>query len=749
MTMWTSRILPLAVVLATAPAASQSFDAAGPRRPLLLPPGLGATASPAPSAETDSRPAEAATILRPLPALAGPAAVKGPAGTLTWPVMLTAAQAAQEVSLTLAPLSSIAVRPDTSTAEIGVNGTAIGRMRLGLPDTPTTIRIPPRLLQAGWNSLTATVRQQHRVDCSPQATAELTTAFDATASGLVVAPSRATTLADLAAASPRADGALVVSVVADRTLAPDLVPRVARAVQSLALLTGTLHPVVEITADAAAPSGIVVALGPQGTLGRVLPEEALRQGPLAVVPAAEGAAPVLVVTGETPEAIDRALVPLTDLARRAAGADAASRLTNAIPLAPNEATRRLEGPRASLSAEIVLPADAFPADYGQATVKVRGTLSPEVLPSARLLVSVNGREAAATTLARGRWGQADQATVALPYGLLRPGRNRIDLAADLPTAADLACDPLRQTEATRFTLAPESAIELSEPARALRLPELAGLSAGGWPTGESGVFTLHVPRPDRGSLAAALTLTARLAVASGRVLAPVFAVDAPLASSGPVLTVGPVGAIGADRLASTGLQRAQLQAGWASPRRAPGDDPCEMPGSGMEAATVVAAGAPGAPRNDAGRPREGWMASLAQRGVDRLGFGRGIKDGGSGLATAADLVIAQADDGALVATARDSATLEQGVACVSRPRTWSRLGGQSSALELASGGVTAVRAAGVTLRPTTWTPGNLRRVLAGWLALNAYAYVSMSLFAAAALGACTAGVVRRSGRSQP
>ena len=75
MTMWTSRILPLAVVLATAPAASQSFDAAGPRRPLLLPPGLGATASPAPSAETDSRPAEAATILRPLPALAGPAAV--------------------------------------------------------------------------------------------------------------------------------------------------------------------------------------------------------------------------------------------------------------------------------------------------------------------------------------------------------------------------------------------------------------------------------------------------------------------------------------------------------------------------------------------------------------------------------------------------------------------------------------------------------------------------------------------------
>lgn len=746
------RLLPVLALVASLPPAAQSFDASGPRRPLTLPPGVGLADPPAPLPLAEARPAaRPAPVLRPFPAIRQAAAVKGMAGTIEWPVALTQAQAGQDVSITLAPASSIAVRPDTSVAEVAVNGSSVGRMRLGLPDTPKTFRLPARLLRAGANTVSVTVRQQHRVDCSASATAELLTAFDPAGSGLAVAPWRPASVADLAAAAPRTDGALVVSVVADRTLAPDLVPRVARAVQGLALLTGTLHPVVEITPDAAAASGIVLALGPQGTLARVLPEDALRRGSLAVVPAADGTAPVLVVTGETPEAIDRALAALDDLAQQAARRDGTGAgVITSIPLAPNEASRGLFGPLAGLGAEIVLPPDAFPADYGQATVKVRGTLAQDVLPSARLIVSVNGRVAATTTLARGRWGQADQATVTLPYGLLRPGRNRIDLAADLPTRADSTCDPLDRAESARYTLAPESSIELTEPATALRLPELAGVSAGGWPVPAADTLTLHVPRPDRGSLAAALTLAARLSVASGRIVASVFAIERPAHALGPVITVGPAGAIGPETLAAVGLDRARLAAGWTTVRRHGGGDPCQVDDAADPQPAPVSAAAAARPvaaegDHDVGR----WIAGLARRGADRMGLARGLSDGGTGLATAADLVLAQAPDGAIVVTARDSATLEQAAACLSRPRTWDRLAGQASGLDLASGSVTTVRPASVSLSPTDWSPGNLRRLLAGWLSMNAYAYVAISLFAAAALGAGTAGIVKRSGRSQP
>jgi hypothetical protein len=158
---------------------------------------------------------------------------------------------------------------------------------------------------------------------------------------------------------------------------------------------------------------------------------------------------------------------------------------------------------------------------------------------------------------------------------------------------------------------------------------------------------------------------------------------------------------------------------------------------------------PGRPRVAAGQDPVGWVLGLARRGTDRFRLGRGLDDGGAGLSAVADLVMAQAGSGNILVTARDSATLAHAVDCLARPRTWDRLAGQASGLDLASGSVTVVRAASVSLWPTDWSPGNLRRLLAGWLSLNALAYVAVSLFAAAALGAGTAGLVRRAGRSQP
>jgi hypothetical protein len=737
-----------ATCAASWPALAQSFDASGPRRPLVLPLGVGAEV-PGPALAPPEAPSVARDepSLRPFPALPQAALVKGTVGTLSWPVALTVEQAARDVAVTLAPVSSIAVRPDTSFAVIAVNGTAIGRMWLGLPDAPATMRVPPGLLKPGMNVVAVTVRQDHRVDCSPMATFELTTAFDGANSGLVVAPLHPVAPADLAAAVPRADGALVISVAADRALAADVVPSVARAVQAIALLSGTLQPVVEIVPDASAASGVVLALGPAATLGRLLPGIELRGGAVSLMHPVTGTAPVLAIRGETAEALDQALAPLEEVAKRTTAERIHDVTAGSVPLAPNEATARLLGPRAGLAAEIVLPADAFPADYGQATVKVRGTLAPDVLSTARLVVSVNGRDAATTTIARGGWGQPDQATVTLPYGLLRPGRNRVELAAELPTRADAACEPLRRTDETRLTLFPESVIELSAPARALRLPELAAFAAGGLPLAGGEPVSLRVPRPDRGSLEAALTLVARLAVSAGTIVPVSFAADPARAAGARVITVGPLGALDGASLAAAGLDRSRLATAWSAPRRRPaGDDACGIADEIPVASTTATPPAPAA-RHE--RDATAWLATLARRGADRLGLSGGIANGGAGLAAAADLVLAQARDGSLVLIARDSATLAAATACLVRPRTWDRLAGQAAGLDLASGGVTVARPAGLSLAPTDWSPGNLRRVLAGWLSLNAYAYLAVSLFAAVALGAGTAGVVRRAGRSQP
>lgn len=107
----------------------------------------------------------------------------------------------------------------------------------------------------------------------------------------------------------------------------------------------------------------------------------------------------------------------------------------------------------------------------------------------------------------------------------------------------------------------------------------------------------------------------------------------------------------------------------------------------------------------------------------------------------------QTDDLLTLVTAPSPAALREAVDCLVHPRVWSRPQGRLAMLSAADGTV-VVRAAEAPRYVPTAPPSlaNLRRVLAGWLSLNAGFYGLAALLVAACLAGSSRLLVRQLGR---
>ncbi len=704
-----------------------------------------------------------------------------------WPVYLTEAQARDALSFQVVAQSSISVLPEASGLTLSVNDTVIGRQRLGASSGFSILGfdLPKGVLKPGFNAIRLKAEQRHRVDCAPPATYELLTQIRPDQTGFVYAGERRSAgvehVADMAAIAPRGDGALAIRILMTGKLTPEMAGRAIKASQIVAVNSGSLQPLVEFGPAGTDGAGLDLAVGTLDEL-RALPDfsdfGAVTGPRYGFLPERPNRAATLVITGLSGADLDQAIerLALEMQALRPRGADAGKRA------AMRQAGREASGEREAMALgeagfggavfsgrllrvglNVAMPMDFMGADYDRITLQLAGSYSDALDRDARILVSINGADAAMQPLARS--GARDLSTnrMFLPLGLMRPGVNRIDITAELPAAGDGACLHGAGAEANRLQLLDRSELTLPKVARIARAPDLAMTAAGGFPFAQEGARPiLFVPNPDRATMSAAATLAARIAVAAHRPLDFTFTMTAPALDAGEVLMVSPAPTLDPQLMQAAGLDPERVRLAWRNEPKRPlsaGARPmalgstrhCDLPGAEPAAAKVEARAAPApAPLSFASFERPFKISALLF-GQANAQDARVADEGAPSKATA--LTMSQrfpTEDSRhlwTLVTAPDAASLKAGVDCLTYPRIWVSVSGRLSALQ-ADETVQSVRddEGRRYLAPASWSPGNLRLIGAAWLSLNPIAYVAACMGLVLCLAASTLWLVLNSGR---
>ncbi|UHC15905.1 cellulose biosynthesis cyclic di-GMP-binding regulatory protein BcsB [Methylobacterium currus] len=509
----------------------------------------------------------------------------GEEDALQFPVYLTEAQARGSAKLRVSYLSAISVAPESSELSGSVNGTKVGWTRIQAPGAVKVVEfpIPEGLLRPGYNAVALAASQRHRVDCSTEATYELWTQIDPSRSGLVVGQAADLDLKTLAALEPDESGALPIGVLLTERPSPERLERMIGAVQAVALVGRLARPAVSFGQALSGRAGLNLVVG---TAAEIRGTEGLEElgpitGPRVAVLAPRGSrAPTVVVTGPSAADVRQAIATLA-ASGDGSGTPAGTRLaelSRGYPVQGGEsltleqlgvASREFNGRLLRVGFAVRFPADFVPADYGKVILHLAGGYAAGLEPSARIVVDINGRNAASVPLPYSRGEVFTDSAIPLPLSLWRPGLNRVEISAQLPTAADRTCDTLAPgAKRARFLFLDRTRIDVPALARAVRSPDLAAVKAGAVPFLAPGLSPagprprLVLPTPDRDSASAAATLAARLAIAAGRVIDFEIGSDEREAGGGAHLIVAPVRALTPAALEAVGLDPAQIRGIW-------------------------------------------------------------------------------------------------------------------------------------------------------------------------------------------
>jgi hypothetical protein len=506
----------------------------------------------------------------------------GEIGASEWPIYLTLAQARRKLQFQLGYLAAVSVMPEASTLTLMLNDEVVGVTQISAFTSVKTVvfDIPTGLMRAGFNSVRISTDQRHRVDCSVEATFELWTQIDPTQTGLILdeADAGIDNLADLGALLPDEQGALPIRAVLPQNAQPATVVRMLRAVQMISIMGRFEQPVVDAGPLLPGRYGVNLLVGPANQLiGQVgFDNLGVVDRPRAVVlPATPERRTTIIITGTTLAQVDEAM-NLFLVATTPKGAPAGLRAAAAFPGYRLEGGQRIKMHDLGLVSEefsgrlfrtgfnIIMPPDFYPADYGRATLRVGGGYASGLSSRAQLVVNVNERTAVSLSLLKTSGEVFKDNPLPLPLGFFRPGLNRVEIEAHVPTKGDDNCDPLSAIDApNRFLFLDQTEIELPAIARVARIPDLAVTATGGFPYAGSAVRPkLFLPSFDEKSIGAALTVAAHLAIAAGRPIDFDIAAKPPGKGQGPTLAVAPFDAFDSGLLQKLAMPIADLREAW-------------------------------------------------------------------------------------------------------------------------------------------------------------------------------------------
>jgi hypothetical protein len=514
---------------------------------------------------------------------------------------LSAAEAARPAVFSIGIVNSVLVMPEASRLRVVINGRAVTDMQINSPgragrqETP----LPQGLLKPGPNTIRIEATQRHRVDCSLRATYELWTLLVPSLTGFIFQGGAVPVsgLGDLPAVGVDDSGATRINVIPVGPTGPDRLSRIAAAVSAASVFGRFDHPVAKIVEPGARldrrPGHLALVVGTAAAVRQVTEiaaGEAAARPVVALMPDPRTQVPTLVVSGPTPEDVDRALARLAVQAERSAVDAPDRRFPWRSPDVPvfrggesmslaelGLQTTEFSGRRFQTHFDVALPDDFYAAAYGEANLLLDAAFTPEVRAGSTIDIYVNQALAVTVNITSQDGGLFDQRLVKIPLRNFRPGPNRVTIEANLITDADVRCLPgATMPGRDRFVMFSSSVFRVPPFARFGELPNLAAFAAGAFPYRDGGddggvppPIPVYLAGEGPSSIAAAATFLARLSVSTGTPLGNRFLSNAVELEGQSAVVVGAAPDLDPQILSAAGLADA-VRSAWATPVAAPG-----------------------------------------------------------------------------------------------------------------------------------------------------------------------------------
>ncbi|MBM6594807.1 cellulose biosynthesis cyclic di-GMP-binding regulatory protein BcsB [Microvirga pudoricolor] len=720
--------------------------------------------------------------------------LEGEVDSRSWAVFLTQDEATGSVSLSVGYQNAIVVMPEVSRLRVAINGEIVMDVPIASSQDVRRVTLPIRagLLRVGQNTVRMEAVQRHRTDCTVRATYELWTQLDAAATSLIFGDGTQRALRgldDLPAVGLDTAGVTTIRVIAPRVYRPEMRDRIMRLVQMVALRGRYAHPVVKVfEADPGpAPAGTIkVYFGLAGELRSIMPSppEAAAIQALALV-TQDGGTPALIVSGPTWGDLDTAvnIVAASMLANRPAERNSVDTASWMWPDAPafNGArsvrfgdmgvpTQEFSGRRFRIRFAIDLPADFYANFYGEATLYLDAAHTPAVRPGSHIDLYVNDR-ISSTMRITSRGEIFRRHPIRIPMRNFRPGINYISFEAVLLTDADERCPPGGTlSETSRFVLFDSTTLTLPNFGRIGRLPDLAEMSAAGFPLGPAPA-TVVLARQNATLYSAAGTMLARLARDSGEPVRAQFANAATLGDPSTVF-IGAIDQLSAGMLNRVGVSERTKTVWQTSPfptkANAPIAAATPVEGNDLEGVEQAFAEQNGEASTDDIRRRwdeslsrrsflqtklesvKGWIERTFSLSVSTLSFGAAPETAYEP-SPRSTLLLAQgssvADGTWTVLTARTEESLADETARLTDPVLWPLVSGRIVTLspDQEQPEVQPVRSF-MFVQTEPFSFQNMRLVIANWMSINILQYAALLVACCIVLGAATYFLLNRLGR---
>lgn len=658
--------------------------------------------------------------------------------------------------------SAISVAPEWSQLTVSINDQVIGTTALKAGEPyPLKWSVPAGMLQPGYNAVTFTVDQAHRVDCSVDATYELWTRIDPTQSGFVfpAAQPLAADYTSLLAVARTANGMTQLNGLVSGAEGETEDALVA-VFQTLAIGASIDRPQIDLSNTAGVGPGIDVLTGSQIDLTRRLSETGTQMsvGPGVNIGRRADGRLVLAIVANTDPDFDAALKTLAEgLHQAATGTSAGLAALERMKGTPFAGEGKVSFAQLGIdgrdfggrifgqAVNFRLPTDFYPADYAQAEINLDALYTSGLAPGAALQFKVNGRIVSTLNLSGSRNGEARDRRLPIALSAFRPGLNQLEVEATLPARMDAECAPgTTANNGRRLQLAGSSTIELPTLARIGRFPDLGALETS--ITGRDRSAELVVVTPGTGSAdtRAAATFLTRLAYESGRVIPATFSSALSLDEKSPLLIVAAAGQLPADIRQSLPVDLA------ANPVAPTYEFASALPSDTTALPVQSSDQLVNLPSVDMLTAEARSVFNDVKSSLYGLGMTVGLPvDGlrdqqvvGEAPVIGTDLLVAQTLNraGTAPVTVLTGATGEQIAEALPGlvESGWTRLDGSASALASTGEKLQAVKAQDVQYYPggdSSLT--NLRLVAAGWLSNTPSLYVMLVLVAALLLGLVT------------
>ncbi len=668
--------------------------------------------------------------------------------------------------LRLSYTNAVSIMPDDAVLDVELNGKPLTTFPIRSPNGPMSHDLPvaAKDLTAGWNTVRLRARQQHRIDCSIEATYELWTQIDPLISGFLTgARPKDGDFASLLSVGRNGDGASEVRVIADSETAGTTLHDSLPVVQTLALLVGREDLQVVVGNTGGTGPGIDLHVG--NPADEKLPQaarDALAAAPRGLfVRQGENGRQIVTLRGANNSerqslllaAVNGPLLPLIRVSKLEM-----TRINGAMP-----ATHRLStvgyrtapfaGRLFQTSFDVVMPPDFYPGDYATVDLHLNAATAPGLAPGTQLLVRVNERAVASLMLYDPEGTTLKDKPLELPLRAFHPGVNHVRVLAEVPVASDLVCDPATRGETrSRFLMLEETTVTIPPLARAGRLPDLAALAGSSFPFKGAPAFDLYVETATPGRLGPALTILSRLALSAGHPLPAELKIGRPDPRNAKnALVIG------------TGDEQLHLAA-------LPGQKGDRLQHAGLDDLTTASVA------TEAGLSDSQALLNAFQVETrldhDQLSLKSRASDWFARASTTVNRWLAYKDIGRedvtvdprdrlislrqvaaaessaiwTIVTAADETMLAEGVSALIRPSTWTALEGGEAVIRRSDMALVNRHPESYSFIPITDTsPANLRRLAAAWLSDNFIIYVGLVLALMGGFGWWVGYVVPRKG----